>query len=51
MKGHTDVEQIRKIVSKIQLPPFVPKQGIQVKVKDDDPVNEDDSMYLYIVHM
>ena len=39
IKGDRDPIAINKIVSSVSVPEFVPRAGLQVQVKDDEPVN------------
>jgi len=41
LKGENDPSQFHKTLDSIQLPEFVPKSGVQVQVKDDEPVAND----------
>jgi ubiquitin-activating enzyme E1 len=37
LKGNTDVGTFRKKLATMKLPEFVPKQGLAVQIKDDEP--------------
>ncbi|GAA5923643.1 E1 ubiquitin-activating protein UBA1 [Sporobolomyces koalae] len=41
LKGENDPQQFHRTLDSIQLPEFVPKSGVQVQVKDDEPVAND----------
>ncbi|BGP12152.1 hypothetical protein JCM10213_004717 [Rhodosporidiobolus nylandii] len=41
LKGSRDETHIKKVLDGISLPQFVPKAGVQVQVKDDEPVAND----------
>ncbi|GAA5918144.1 hypothetical protein JCM6882_007288 [Rhodosporidiobolus microsporus] len=41
LKGSRDVDSIKKTLDGVFLPEFVPKSGVQVQVKDDEPVAND----------
>ncbi|GAA6062612.1 hypothetical protein JCM10212_002206 [Sporobolomyces blumeae] len=41
LKGETDPKLFHQTLDTIQLPEFVPKSGVQVQVKDDEPVAND----------
>ncbi|GAA5877764.1 hypothetical protein JCM8547_001531, partial [Rhodosporidiobolus lusitaniae] len=42
LKGSSDAEHIRRVLDTVSLPEFVPKSGVQVQVKDDEPVANDE---------
>ncbi|KDE04948.1 ubiquitin-activating enzyme E1 1 [Microbotryum lychnidis-dioicae p1A1 Lamole] len=39
LKGETDREMFMRTLDEVVLPEFVPKSGVQVQIKDDEPVN------------
>jgi ubiquitin-activating enzyme E1 len=41
LKGSSDLSHIKKVLDSVHLPEFVPKSGVQVQVKDDEPVAND----------
>lgn len=41
LKGETSPEVFKKVLAQVNLPEFVPKSGVQVQVKDDEPVAND----------
>lgn len=41
LKGETSLEHFKKVLAQVHLPEFVPKSGVQVQVKDDEPVAND----------
>lgn len=40
LKGSTDPALFKKVLSKVIVPEFKPKSGVQVQVKDDEPVEK-----------
>lgn len=40
LKGSTDPSLFRKVLSNYRVPDFKPKSGLQVQVKDDEPVEK-----------
>ncbi|GAA6033685.1 hypothetical protein JCM8097_004381 [Rhodosporidiobolus ruineniae] len=41
LKGSSDVDHIKRVLDQVSLPEFKPKAGVQVQVKDDEPVAND----------
>ncbi|TKA56506.1 hypothetical protein B0A53_02077 [Rhodotorula sp. CCFEE 5036] len=41
LKGETNPEVFKKVLAQVHLPEFVPKSGVQVQIKDDEPVAND----------
>ncbi|GAA6018992.1 hypothetical protein JCM10207_006282, partial [Rhodosporidiobolus poonsookiae] len=41
LKGDTDISRFKKVLDGVFLPEFTPKAGVQVQVKDDEPVAND----------
>ena len=41
LKGDTDPARFKKVLDSVHLPEFKPKAGVQVQVKDDEPVAND----------
>lgn len=41
LKGDTDPARFKKVLDSVHLPEFKPKAGVQVQVKDDEPVSND----------
>ena len=41
LKGENDPKLFHRTLDAIHLPEFVPKSGVQVQVKDDEPVSND----------
>jgi ubiquitin-activating enzyme E1 len=39
LKGETDFAVFRKVLDTVVVPDFTPKSGVQVQIKDDEPVN------------
>ncbi|KAK9765192.1 E1 ubiquitin-activating protein [Basidiobolus ranarum] len=40
LKGETDREVVRNIASKIEVPPFTPKQGVKIQVQENENVSQ-----------
>ncbi|KAK4706052.1 ubiquitin-activating enzyme E1, partial [Phenoliferia sp. Uapishka_3] len=43
LKGETDAAVFKKTLDTVSLPDFVPKAGVQVQIKDDEPVAKSDA--------
>ncbi|BGP04236.1 E1 ubiquitin-activating protein [Rhodotorula toruloides] len=41
LMGETNLETFKRVLDQVHLPEFVPKSGVQVQIKDDEPVNND----------
>lgn len=41
LKGEANREAFKRVLDQVHLPEFVPRSGVQVQIKDDEPVNND----------
>jgi ubiquitin-activating enzyme E1 len=42
IEGNTNTEEVREMMSNVEVPEFLPKEGMKIKVKDEDPDEADE---------